>query len=173
MGEAEPLLKRALEAYGAGAQAKGTSRYASKHEQSGGAVFRAERLDPRRSILAAQHRRDRRAHAARRLDTGQAVTGKKKSDAEQTSWQFRELVKAVYRLAPEGRAPDTSAARETFQTAQWAARLRGGAIAGANGGARRERASRRWRCWRASGRISWRNGESATAYEMLGWPGAG
>ena len=36
------------------------------------------------------------------------------------SWQFHGLVKAVYRLAPEGHAPDAKDLRETFETAQWA-----------------------------------------------------
>ena len=119
-GEAEPLYRRALEA-SERVLGNGASRYASKREQSGGAVsgpgplcarpsrstgarsrpesgcsatehpdtlrkreqsggavFRAARLDPRRAILAAQHRRDRRAHAARRAGTGQAVIGKEK-----------------------------------------------------------------------------------------------
>ena len=36
------------------------------------------------------------------------------------NWQFRDLVKAVYRLAPEGSALDAITSREMFQTAQWA-----------------------------------------------------
>jgi CHAT domain-containing protein/tetratricopeptide (TPR) repeat protein len=44
------------------------------------------------------------------------LVGKKKSVTEQFDGQFRGLVKAVYRLAPEGRAEE---AAETFQTAQW------------------------------------------------------
>ncbi len=51
---------------------------------------------------------------------GQAVTGKKRSVAEQKGWQFQSLIKAVYRLTPEGRAPEAAASRETFETAQWA-----------------------------------------------------
>ena len=54
------------------------------------------------------------------LDTGRAVTGKRKSETEQFDWQFWGLVKAVHRLAPEGRGPDEAESRETFETAQWA-----------------------------------------------------
>ena len=57
----------------------------------------------------------------------QALTGKKKSEAEQLSWQFWGLVKAVYRLASKGPTRDAKAAREMFQTAQWAIKLRGSA----------------------------------------------
>ena len=85
----------------------------------------------RRSTAAIAARTQRGA-----LDTGQAVTGKKKSEAEQLSWQFWGLVKAVHRLVPEGRAPDGNIARDVSDRAM-GARLRGGAIAGANGGARR------------------------------------
>ncbi len=70
----------------------------------------------RRSTAAIAGRTQRGA-----MGTGQAITGKKKSEAEQLSWQFWGLVKAVHRLAPEGRTPDASATRETFLTAQWAA----------------------------------------------------
>jgi hypothetical protein len=69
----------------------------------------------RRSTAAIAERTQRGA-----LDTGKAATGKTKSEAEQSSWQFWVLVKVVYRLAPEGHAPDASDAREMFQTAQWA-----------------------------------------------------
>ena len=52
-------------------------------------------------------------------DVGQALTGKRKSEAEQESYRFGALVKAVHRLASQGGA-DASPAREMFQTAQWA-----------------------------------------------------
>ncbi len=48
---------------------------------------------------------------------GQALTGRKKSDAEREVWQFRSLVKADYRAFGE---TDVKASRETFQLAQWA-----------------------------------------------------
>ncbi len=56
----------------------------------------------------------------RALDVGQAITGKKKSEAEQSQGLFWGLVKAVYRLAPEGQIPDALSSREMFEIAQWA-----------------------------------------------------
>ena len=53
-------------------------------------------------------------------DVGQVVTGKRKGEAEQLTYRFWGLVKAVHRLASEGRVADANLARETFQTAQWA-----------------------------------------------------
>ena len=53
-------------------------------------------------------------------DVGQALTGKRKGDAERWSYRFWGLVKTVYRLASEGRGADASLGREMFQTAQWA-----------------------------------------------------
>ncbi len=47
-------------------------------------------------------------------------TGNKRSEAEQKSSQFRWLIKAVYRLTPQGRTPSQVLTREMFQTAQWA-----------------------------------------------------
>jgi CHAT domain-containing protein/tetratricopeptide (TPR) repeat protein len=48
------------------------------------------------------------------------VTGNKKGESQQLSWQFRGHVKAVYRLAQQGRSPDAATSFEMFQTAQWA-----------------------------------------------------
>ena len=135
-GEAEPLYKRALEA-SERVLGKEHPDTLIKREQSGGAVFHAARLDPRRAILAAQHRCDRRAHAARRARHRPSRNRKEKKRSGAIELAILGLVKAVHRLVPEGRAPDAKASREMFQTAQWAARLRGGAIARANGGARR------------------------------------
>jgi CHAT domain-containing protein/Tfp pilus assembly protein PilF len=50
---------------------------------------------------------------------GEALTGKRKSETERWSWEFKDLVKATYRLAQEGRE-DVRLLRDTFQTAQWA-----------------------------------------------------
>jgi tetratricopeptide (TPR) repeat protein/CHAT domain-containing protein len=72
-------------------------------------------------------------------DKGKSQSGKQKSEAERSSWQFRQLVKAVYRLLPEGPSADANLAREVFQTAQWglasdaAASLAQMAARGANG----------------------------------------
>ena len=61
--------------------------------------------------VAARTRRDVQ-------DTG-ALT-KKFSEAEQMSWQFSSLVRAVYHLAEDGRTSSPGALREMFETAQWA-----------------------------------------------------
>ena len=59
---------------------------------------------------------EREQHGA--LDLDQALTGEKKSEAERVSYHFLGLVKAVSRL--EGQTQDVPAAREMFETAQWA-----------------------------------------------------
>src|SRR5262249_30865898 len=50
---------------------------------------------------------------------GEALTGKRKSEAAQLAWEFWGLVKAVYRLTPK-QHDETGPLREMFQTAQWA-----------------------------------------------------
>jgi CHAT domain-containing protein/tetratricopeptide (TPR) repeat protein len=50
---------------------------------------------------------------------GEALTGKRKSEAAQLAWEFWGLVKAVYRLTPK-QPDEASSLREMFQTAQWA-----------------------------------------------------
>ena len=68
-------------------------------------------------------RRSTAAIAGRTLrgaqDIGQAPTDKPSSEAEEASFQFRGLVKAAYRLTPQGGMPDDELSREMFQTAQW------------------------------------------------------
>ena len=54
------------------------------------------------------------------LDVGQPLTGKKRSEAQQLSWQFWGLVKVAYRLASDHPNMDERLKREMFQTAQWA-----------------------------------------------------
>jgi hypothetical protein len=99
-GEAEPLYRRALEA----------------SERTLG----REHPDTLTSAnnLAAQHRRACRARQRDTQDATQALSGKKKSEAERKSGEFLGLVKAVYHLAPEGRSPDAASSREMFETAQ-------------------------------------------------------
>ncbi len=53
-------------------------------------------------------------------DIGQGPAGMKKSAAQRESYVFRNLIKAVTRLTPEGQSPDPAASRETFEIAQWA-----------------------------------------------------
>jgi CHAT domain-containing protein len=50
---------------------------------------------------------------------GEALAGKRKSEAAQVNWQFRGLVKVVNRLATQ-QPDDTKLLRQMFQTAQWA-----------------------------------------------------
>ncbi len=69
----------------------------------------------RRTTMAIADRTRRGAQAL-----GQPRGGKRKSEIDLLSWQFKALVKAVHRIAPDGRAPDDAAAKEMFQTAQWA-----------------------------------------------------
>jgi CHAT domain-containing protein/tetratricopeptide (TPR) repeat protein len=53
-------------------------------------------------------------------DIGKERTGKKKSEAEQLSYQFFLLAKAAARFAEDGRSAIDLLAREMFQIAQWA-----------------------------------------------------
>ena len=117
--EAEPLYKRALAAQ---ERVLGPDHPATLTSVSSLAVLYWEQHHWAR---ATEFWRRSTAAIARRVQRGsqeaaQAFSGKKKSEAEQNSEQFWGLVKAVYRLAPEGGAPDAAASRETFETAQWA-----------------------------------------------------
>jgi CHAT domain-containing protein/tetratricopeptide (TPR) repeat protein len=68
-------------------------------------------------------RRSTTAIAGRTLrgaqDIGQAPTEKPSSEAEEASSQFRSLMKAAYRLTPQGGMPDAELSHEMFQTGQW------------------------------------------------------
>ena len=118
-GEAEPLYKRALEAQERVLGKEHPDTLGSVNNLAGLYFTRRDWVRAaefwRRSTAAIAGRERRGALAA-----GQAVTGKKKGEAGRLSFEFWFLVKAVYRLAPEGRAPDAIASREMFQTAQWA-----------------------------------------------------
>jgi hypothetical protein len=77
---------------------------------------------------AADYRRRSTSVIVRRAqrgtdDRGQVITGKRKSEAEQLDYRFWGLVKAVHRIASEGRVANASLSREMFQTAQWAQSL--------------------------------------------------
>ena len=117
--EAEQLHKRALEAR---ERVLGEEHPETLMSMSNLAGLYFERRD---WIRAAQFWQRSTAAIARRekrgvLDAGGVLTGKEKSESQQQRWQFWGLVKAVYRLAPEGRAPDAASSREMFETAQWA-----------------------------------------------------
>src|SRR5262249_15726446 len=50
---------------------------------------------------------------------GEALTGRRKSEAAQLSWQFWDLVKTTHRLASK-QSDASGLARDMFQSAQWA-----------------------------------------------------
>jgi hypothetical protein len=118
-GEAEPLYQRALQAY--------ERVLGQEHPVTLKVVNNLAGLyfTQRNWARAAQFWRRTTAVIAGRtqrgtLDISQLVTGKKISEADQKDWHFWSLVKAVYRLAHEGRDPEEATSREMFQTAQWA-----------------------------------------------------
>ncbi len=120
LGEAEPLYKRALEARERTLGREHPDTLRSVNNLA--ALYFAQRNWGRAAEFWRRSTAAIARHAQRgALGTGQAVTGKKKSEAEQLSYHFRGLLHAVYRLAPEGRATDATASREMFQTAQRAA----------------------------------------------------
>ena len=65
--------------------------------------------------------------------------GKKKSEAEQLSWQFWALSRRVYRLAPEGRAPDAKPRARCSRP---------------RNGRKARRQPLRWRKWRRAARAA-------------------
>ena len=117
-GEAEPLYKRALAARERVLGPEHPETLASV--SSLGALYyeqqdwaRAAQFWQRSTTAIAGHVQQSAQDAA------QALSGKKKSEAEQNSSQFQGLVRATYRLAPEG-TPDAGASLDMFETAQWA-----------------------------------------------------
>jgi tetratricopeptide (TPR) repeat protein len=53
-------------------------------------------------------------------DLGQSLTGKRKREIDQVSYQFRGLVKAAHHVATQNSEAALTLQREMFQTAQWA-----------------------------------------------------
>jgi CHAT domain-containing protein len=117
--EAEPFLKRALEVQERVLGQEHPDTLTSVNNLA--AIYFEQRGWDR---AAAYWRRSTAAMASHELrgarNTGQALGGKKASVTEKNSWQFKLLVKTVYRLAPEGHTPGAKDAREMFVTAQWA-----------------------------------------------------
>jgi CHAT domain-containing protein/tetratricopeptide (TPR) repeat protein len=114
--EAEPLFKRAVAGYEhlLGAEHPDTLKMV---DNLAGLYFVQSDWEHaaqlwRRSTTAIARRTMRDA-----MDVGQSLTGKKKSEAQRSDWQFRDLAKSVYRLS---QTPDGAASREMFVTAQWA-----------------------------------------------------
>ncbi len=112
--QAEPLFLRALDARERVLSADHPDTLVSLNVL--GLLYFAEgdwarAADYWRRAAAAIARREQRGVQ----NAGPALTGKRKSEAEQLNWAFWGLVKAVNRLPP-----DEKASRETFQAAQWA-----------------------------------------------------
>ncbi len=117
-GEAEPLYKRALAAYERvlGPEHPDTvtsvdrlaALYYSQREWGGAVQFWLRST----GVITGRVQRGAR-------DISQALSGKKKSEAERMSWQFWGLVKAAYRLSTEGHKPALATAQVMFRRAQW------------------------------------------------------
>jgi len=114
-GDAEPLLKRAL--------AIAEKALGPDHPEVGNVynhlavLYLAQRDWPR---AAESWRRGTRV-ITRRTERGTGAeppTGQRKSEAQRASYEFVGLVKVLHRLTADG--SDPGAARETFETAQWA-----------------------------------------------------
>lgn len=106
LAEAEPLLKRALDA---------RERVLGKEYPD--TLWSVGSLG---AFYFAQHDWVRAAEFWRRYIGAVDIRGKRKAEAEGPRVEFRKSIKAVYRLTPEGRAPDAASTRQTFETAQWA-----------------------------------------------------
>jgi tetratricopeptide (TPR) repeat protein/CHAT domain-containing protein len=114
--EAEPLYKRAL--------AIDENAFGPEHPSVGTdlnnlAVFYYAQSD---WVRAADYWRRSTSVIIRRAQrgtlVGEALTGKRKSEAAQQSWQFWGLVKVEHRLA--AKQHDDALPRDMLQTAQWA-----------------------------------------------------
>jgi tetratricopeptide (TPR) repeat protein/CHAT domain-containing protein len=116
-GEAEPLYTRAL---AIARKALGPDHPDVVRDLSNLATLYFSQGDWAR---ATDYWRDSTSIIVRRvqrgLPVGEAVTGKRKSEAAQLGWQFWGLVKAVHRLTLK-QGYQTGLPREMFQTAQWA-----------------------------------------------------
>ena len=116
-GEAEPLHRRAVASY---EKTLGPDHPATLRSVSNLAALYFDQRDWLRA--AALWRGSTAAivgHMQRTQHADLALTGKKKSEAEQHVWHFGGVIKAAYRLAPQGRMADASASREMFGVAQW------------------------------------------------------
>jgi CHAT domain-containing protein/Tfp pilus assembly protein PilF len=115
--EAEPLFKRSLAIF--------EKALGPDHPVVGGVLNNLAQLYFEQSdwLRAADFWRRSTSVTVRRAqrgrdDLGTALTGKRKGEVEQLSYRFRDLVKAVHRLASD--AVDAALAEEMFETAQWA-----------------------------------------------------
>ena len=115
-GEAESLYKRALAVFREGARARTSERRSALSNLATLSFVQRDWIGAvamwRRSASIITRRSSRVANAFN--------DGNSKSEAERSSGQFLGLVKAMYRLAAEKHAAVDAAAREMFQSAQWA-----------------------------------------------------
>ncbi|WP_164867142.1 tetratricopeptide repeat protein, partial [Sinorhizobium meliloti] len=117
--EAEPLYKRALALFEAALPAdhpdiaNSLGNLAALYFDQSDWAHAADYWRLSTAILATRSRRDAAV-------IGAAPTGKRKSEAEQSSDQFWGLVKAGHRIAAEKPDEDASLRREMFRIVQWA-----------------------------------------------------
>jgi tetratricopeptide (TPR) repeat protein/CHAT domain-containing protein len=115
--EAEPLMRRALEI---NEKALGPDHPDVGQIFSGLAGLYFFQGDWDRSVGYWRRSTDVVLRRAQRGTLVQeALTGRRKSEAAQQSWQFEGLVKAAYRLT-QGQHDDMHLLRDMFQSAQWA-----------------------------------------------------
>jgi CHAT domain-containing protein/tetratricopeptide (TPR) repeat protein len=115
-GEAEPLYKRAL--------AIAEKALGPDHPSVGidlnnlAALYYAESDWTRAADYWRRSTSVIMRRAQRGTPVGEALVGKRKSEAEQLSWRFWGLVKVAHRLA--AKQQDDTLPRDMFQAAQWA-----------------------------------------------------
>jgi CHAT domain-containing protein/tetratricopeptide (TPR) repeat protein len=117
--EAEPLFKRAL---AISEKAQGPDHLDVSQSLNNLAVLAFAQRDWVQAANYWRRSTDVLVHRAQRgtADLGQALTGRRTSDAEQLSFRFWGLVKVAHRLAGQDRGMEARLAQEMFQTAQWA-----------------------------------------------------
>jgi hypothetical protein len=114
--EAEPLMKRALAIH---ERALGPDHPKVVENLNNLAVLYFSQNDWEHAVEFWRRSTSVIIRRARRgTFIGDTLTGKRRSETQQLSWQFGGLVKAAFRLASERH--DDSPLRDMFQTAQWA-----------------------------------------------------
>jgi tetratricopeptide (TPR) repeat protein/CHAT domain-containing protein len=117
--EAEPLYKRAL---AIDEKALGPNHPNVARDLNNIAMLYLERGDWRHSVEFWRRSTAVTTWLTQRgtMDVGQALTGKRKTEAQQSNWQFWDLIKAAYRLASSQSGADARIQQEMFEAAQWA-----------------------------------------------------
>jgi CHAT domain-containing protein/tetratricopeptide (TPR) repeat protein len=115
-GDAEPLIKRALAIH---ESALGSDHLYVGNDLNNLAMNYFAQSD---WVHAVDYWRESTgviiSRARRGAVGGESLTGKRKSEASQVSWRFRDLIKAAFRQ--QAARDETTLLREMFQTAQWA-----------------------------------------------------